>query len=203
MLIIFLVGIIIGFVVAAPVGPVGLLCVRKTLEYGLTGALAVGLGTALADALYASIAAFGLAAISEYLLAHIVYCKILGAILLLALAIKEYTSKAQVVESVQISQKSLLQLIITTFVLTCFNPIAIMSFIGIFAMLSDRLLNISNPIVMIVGVFIGSILWYLFLGKIIHHTQHLLPDRFIFSIRKISAIIFALFASFSILSLLF
>ncbi|HLF67016.1 MAG TPA: LysE family transporter, partial [Gammaproteobacteria bacterium] len=107
----FLIGCIIGLAVAAPIGPVGLLCVRKTLEFGLIGTLAVGLGTALADALYAGIAAFGLATLSEIIIKQVVYFKVLGGILLFILAIKEYCSKRVVVESIKVTKTGFLTLI--------------------------------------------------------------------------------------------
>jgi putative LysE/RhtB family amino acid efflux pump len=198
---IILTGIFIGLAVAAPIGPVGLLCVRKTLEFGLKGTLAVGLGTAIADALYAGIAAFGLAALSEFLISQSVYFKVLGGTLLFILAIKEYYSKNIIIDNVKITKKGLLSLMITTFLLTLCNPIGIASFIAIFAMLGENLLSMGNAALMIFGVFIGSPTWFLILGKITHHTKHLLPESFIASIRKISAIILAAFGVFAFLSL--
>ncbi len=201
MIIIFLTGCIIGLAVAAPIGPVGLLCVRKTLEHGLMGTLAVGLGTAVADALYAGIAAFGLAAVSEFLLKQVVYFKVVGGLLLFGLAIKEYRSKRIVVESIKVTKKSFLSLIVMTFLLTLCNPIGIVSFIGIFAMLGERLLSMDNATLMIIGVFVGSVSWSLILGKIVEHTKHLLPERFILSIRKISAVILGAFGAWAFLSI--
>jgi putative LysE/RhtB family amino acid efflux pump len=199
-MIIFFIGMLIGLVVAAPIGPVGLLCVRKTLEFGFKGTLAVGLGTSLADAIYAGIALYGLTAVSEFMLTHIVYFKVLGGILLLGLAVKEFYSKNRAVESVKITSKGIIGIIAITFILTCFNPIGIASFIGIFAMLGETLLSMNNAWLLIVGVFAGSMGWYLMVGKIVHRSQHLLPDRFILSVRKVSAVILAAFALWAFLS---
>jgi putative LysE/RhtB family amino acid efflux pump len=200
MIITFLTGILIGIAVAAPIGPIGLLCVRKTLEFGFVGTVAVGLGTAMADALYAGIVAFGLAAFSGFLLGQVVYFKIFGGILLFALAAKEYCSKSPVVESVQITKKSWLAVVASTFLLTLCNPIGIVSFVGIFALLGDNLLSMDDAALMVLGVFTGSMVWFLTLGRIIHHTKHLLPEKFIASIRKISALILAGFGTWAFLS---
>ena len=112
-------------------GPVGVLCIRKTLEFGLKGTLAVGIGTALADALYAGIAAFRLwQIVSEFILKHVVYLKLLGGILLFGLAIKEFFSTTTMVESVELTTKNYLSLMLSTFFVTCSNPIGIVSFIA-------------------------------------------------------------------------
>jgi putative LysE/RhtB family amino acid efflux pump len=201
MIIIFLTGILIGLAVAAPIGPVGLLCMRKTLEFGLMGTVAVAVGTALADAIYASIAAFGLTAVSELLLKQATYFKIVGGLLLFGLALKEYYSKNPIIENAKVSKKSFFSLIMTTFFLTLCNPIGIVSFIALFAMLGENLLSMNNASLMVLGVFVGSVAWFLILGRVISRTQHLLPEHFVRSVRKISAIILAAFGAFAFLSL--
>lgn len=190
-----------GLAVAAPIGPVGLLCMRKTLEFGLMGTVAVAVGTALADAIYASIAAFGLVAVSELLLEQATYFKIVGGLLLFGLALKEYYSKNPIIENAKVSKKSFFSLIIATFFLTLCNPIGIVSFIALFAMLGENLLSMNNASLMVLGVFIGSVAWFLILGRVISRAQHLLPENFVRSIRKISAIILAAFGAFAFLSL--
>jgi len=200
--ILFLIGILIGLVIAAPMGPVGVLCARKTLEYGIAGTLAVGIGTALADAIYAGLTVFGLATISEFVLKHAVYIKLIGGTLLFILAIKEYYSKTPIKDTIKITPKGCLAISATTFLITLLNPIGIISFIAIFAMLGDQLLHNQHAIYVVIGVFVGSLSWFIILGRIIHYTRHLVPDYIILSIRKISALFFAIFGAWAFLSLL-
>lgn len=199
----FLLGILIGLVIAAPMGPVGVLCTRKTLEYGVAGTLAVGIGTALADAIYASLTAFGIASISEFILKHTVYIKLIGGTLLFSFAIKEYYSTSPIKNTIKITTKGYLALTGTSFLITLLNPMGIVSFIALFAMLGDQLLHYHHAIWVVIGVFVGSLSWFLILGRIIHHTQHLIPERIIVSIRKISALFFALFGAWAFVSLIF
>lgn len=201
MLTIFI-GFLVGLAIAAPTGPVGVLCIRKTLTYGLTGTLAVGLGTALVDAIYAAIAAFGLASVSTFLLAQVVYFKVFGGILLFGLAFKEYYAKDIILKEQEVTTKGFFNLILTSFLLTFANPMGLISFIGIFAMLGHQLVSIDHAALMVLGVFLGSMGWFLILGRITQHAQHLLPENVIYSIRKVSAIILAAFGAWAFLSLL-
>ncbi len=200
---IYLIGILIGIAIAAPMGPVGILCIRKTLEFGLVGTLAVGLGTALVDALYAGIAAYGLSTVSEFVLKHFVYFKVLGGVLLFGLALKEYFSKSIIMEHVAVTKEGVIGLFSSAFFITLLNPIGIASFLGLFAMLGNTLLSMNNAAFIVMGVFTGSLSWFLILGKIISRTQHLLPEKLIHSLRKISAFIFAAFGTWAIISLAF
>ncbi|MFA6036537.1 MAG: LysE family transporter [Legionellales bacterium] len=201
-MIILLTGILIGFIVAAPMGPVGVLCIRKTLEFGLMGTLAVAVGTALSDAFYAGVAALGLAAASELLLEQDFYLKIIGGTLLFALAFKEYFSKNKLQEHIAVTKAGWFGLMITTFFLTLVNPMGVVSFIAIFAMFGEQLESTQSVTLMVSGVFIGSVAWFLLLGKLVAHTQHLLPEKLISSMRKISAFLFASFGAWAFLSLL-
>jgi putative LysE/RhtB family amino acid efflux pump len=194
-MIVFLTGILVGLAVAAPIGPVALLCMRKTLEFG------IALGSALADVTYASIAAFGLATFSEFLIAKAVYFKLFGGILLISLALKEYFSKNKMVKQVNVTATGSLSLTLTAFFLVLSNPMGIVSFIAIFAMLGDQLLTTHDAIWMVLGVFIGSFSWFFFLGKMIRRAEHLLPENFMVASRKISAVILAIFGLFALLSL--
>lgn len=198
-MIIFLTGILVGFVVAAPMGPVGVLCIRKTLEFGFMGTLAVALGTACADAFYAGIAALGLSVVSE-LLEQDIYFKLIGGCLLFALAFKEYFSKTKVIENVHVTKAGWLGLLATTFFLTLLNPIGVVSFLAIFAMFGEQLDALNHAGLMVAGVFIGSNIWFLLLGKIVRHTKHLLPEKIISSMRKLSAFLFAAFGAWAFIS---
>ncbi|MBP9764017.1 MAG: LysE family transporter [Gammaproteobacteria bacterium] len=104
----------IGIAIAAPVGPIGMLCIRKTLELGLVGALAVGLGAAIADSVYGVIAVTGLTALSHFFLEKTVAIKIVGGLFLGYLAYKEIKSETTS-KTASAKSHSVLKLIVEIF----------------------------------------------------------------------------------------
>lgn len=190
---------LIGIAVAAPVGPIGTLCIRKTLELGFMGAVAVGLGAALADGAYGLVAALGLTAISHFLLQKIVIIKVVGGLFLLYLAYAEIKSKTNNSGTVLDINKNLARLTLGVFFLTITNPMTILSFIGIFASIgSGGATTTTETLVMVVGIFLGSMTWWIILGSIIVKIKHKLPESALQGIRYLSALILAGFGLFAI-----
>ena len=191
---------LIGLAIAAPVGPIGILCIRRTLEHGLRGALAVGLGAALADSVYGGIAATGLTAVSHFLLGQVVFIRVLGGCFLLYLAYKESRSKPTKKEAGVKKNKGALTL--QVFFLTLTNPMTILSFIGIFASIGGGAATSLGALIMVLGVFLGSMTWWVILGSFIVKVKHKLPEVWIQRIRYLSVIILAGFGVVAILSAL-
>lgn len=160
----FLKGVLAGLLIAAPVGPVGVLCVHRTLSWGRLHGLLSGLGAAVADALFAVVAAYGLSFVSEFLLTHQKWLRLGGGILLLALGIKHLLSKPPAPD-VKEPRRSLLGDMASAFVLTITNPITIISFLGVFAALGVTAETMrEDPNALVAGVFAGSALWWLMLS---------------------------------------
>lgn len=195
----FLKAWVIGIAVAASVGPIGMLCIRKTLELGLRGAIAVGMGAALADSAYGLVAATGLTVVSLFLLEKAVLIQMIGGGLLLVLAYKELTTPSATEINIKKS-KGLGSLTFTVFFLTLANPLTILSFIGIFASISGGPIGVIEALLMVVGVFLGSMTWWLFLGAVILKIKHKLPAAWLNSIRYLSALILAGFGIVSLSS---
>jgi threonine/homoserine/homoserine lactone efflux protein len=154
-------GFVIGFSIAAPVGPIGILCIRRTLAQGRVSGLISGLGAALADAVYGGIAGFGLTIITGFLIDHQMWLRIIGGGFLLFLGIKIFYSKRVAEVSVG-GDHNLWAEFISTFSLTITNPMTILSFVAIFAGLGvgtvgDDYLSVS---LFIFGVFAGSMSWW-------------------------------------------
>jgi len=190
---------LIGIAVAAPVGPIGTLCIRKTLELGFMGAIAVGLGAALADGVYGLIAALGLTAISHFLLQKIVIIKVVGGLFLLYLAYAEIKSKTNNSGTTLDKNKNLARLTFGVFFLTITNPMTILSFIGIFASIgSGGATTTAETLAMVIGIFLGSMTWWVILGSIIVKIKHKLPESALQGIRYLSALILAGFGLFAI-----
>ena len=162
---IFLKGIIIGFSMAVPVGPIGIMCIRKTLTDGRLRGLMIGLGAATADLLYGCIAAFGLTVISNVIATERTWIRLVGGSFLLFLGVR--TFRAHPVDpKVPVNSSGMLRSYLYTVFLTLTNPTTIFALIAVFAALGlgDEL-NIVSASTLVIGVFMGSGLWFLFLSS--------------------------------------
>jgi len=128
----FLKGIFIGFAMAVPVGPIGILCIRKTLTEGRLRGLIIGLGAATADLLYGSVAAFGLTIISDTLVSQRIWIRLVGGALLFFLGIKIFRALPTDTK-IRTNNGGILSSYLTTVFLTLTNPLTIFSFLAVFA----------------------------------------------------------------------
>lgn len=179
---------VVGMAIAAPVGPIGMLCIRKTLELGFLGTIAVGLGAALADSIFGFIAALGVTAISHFLLEKVGVIKVIGGMFLFYLAYKEVHSEPMT-SKISSQLKPLSKLIAEIFVLTLTNPMTILCFIGIFSTIGGGGSSIVELSTIVVGVFLGSMTWWLVLGAIVIKIKHKLPKIWMNRVRYIAAVI--------------
>lgn len=161
----FLKGIVIGFAIAAPVGPIAVLCAQRTLVEGRPIGLASGLGAATADAVYGAIAAFGLAAISGLLLSHQLWLRIGGGIVLCLLGLNTFFARG-LKQVGRTDVNSLAAAYGTTFLLTLTNPMTILALVAIFAGLELAAVvgDEVTAVVLVLGVFLGSSLWWTILS---------------------------------------
>jgi len=169
----FLKGIAIGFVMAIPIGPIGIMCIRKTLTEGRLSGLIIGLGAATADLFYGCVAVFGLTIISDTLNNQRIWIRIVGSALLFFLGIKTFRAQPKD-PKLKISGSGRLRSYFTVVVLTLTNPLTIFAFIAVFAAfgLGDGL-SFFSAVVLVAGVFIGSCLWFFLLtsGTIIFRKK--------------------------------
>lgn len=165
MLAFLLKGLLIGFSIAAPVGPIGVLCIRRTLADGRMAGLVSGLGAATADALYGSIAGFGLTLISAFLLDQQSWIRLVGGAFLCYLGLKTFMSRPAD-QPVNFRGGNLFSAYISTFFLTLTNPLTILSFAAIFAGLGLGAAkgDFASAGALVAGVFLGSATWWLFLS---------------------------------------
>ena len=161
----FLRGLVIGFSIAAPVGPIGVLCIRRTLAEGRLYGLASGLGAATADALYGAVAGFGLTIVRDVLTGQQGWLRLIGGAFLLYLGVRTFLAKpAQ--ESARAQGRGLFGAYASTFVLTLTNPMTILAFAAIFAGLglADSGGDFPAAAMLVLGVFGGSAAWWLTLS---------------------------------------
>jgi len=161
----FLKGLIIGFVIAAPVGPIGVLCARRTLIFGRRAGFFSGMGAATADSIYGFVAAFGLTLVSDFLAGHNVFLRLVGGSLLCFLGVKALVADTSLKRDLPKTFTRFAGMYSSTFVLTLTNPMTIFSFAAVFAGvgLAGAKGSIFSAAVLILGVFLGSALWWLFL----------------------------------------
>jgi threonine/homoserine/homoserine lactone efflux protein len=156
----FLRGLLLGFSIAAPVGPIGLLCIERTIAHGRRSGLMTGLGAATSDGLYGAVAAFGLTAISGFLIGQQVWLRLIGGIFLVYLGAKTFLSKAAE-KAACLHHRSLFVDYASTVFLTITNPVTILSCAAVFAGLGlADAGGHGSAVLMVTGVVLGSALWW-------------------------------------------
>jgi len=158
-------GLLIGFSIAAPVGPIGILCIQRTLTAGRTSGLTTGLGAASADAVYGCIAGFGLTWISQFLLTQKTWLQLGGGVFLAYLGLKAWMARPGS-DSQTAASAGFLRAYLSTFFLTLTNPMTILSFMAVFAGLGIAAAagNYRDAGMLVLGVFCGSACWWLLLS---------------------------------------
>lgn len=162
-------GLFIGFAIAAPVGPIGILCIRRTLANGRLVGFFSGLGAASADMSYGAVAAFGLTVIQNLLIGAQFWLRLLGGLFLIYLGLRTFFAKPLDNKITERSGHGLFQSYLSTLGLTLTNPSTIISFTLIFAALrlGDTYGNNLSAILLVLGVFLGSSAWWLTLSLLV------------------------------------
>jgi threonine/homoserine/homoserine lactone efflux protein len=158
-------GVTIGFAIAAPVGPIGVLCIRRTLAEGRAMGFVSGLGAASADTIYGLVAVFGLTAASGALAGASWWGRLLGGIFLCYLGVRTLRS-APAERPAAAGARGLLGAYISTFALTITNPATILSFAAVFAGMgaASGAADYGEALLLVLGVSCGSALWWLLLS---------------------------------------
>lgn len=190
-------GLILGFSVAAPVGPIGVLCINRTLNKGYLSGLLTRLGTATADLVYGLVAGLGILVVSVFLTGQKQWLQIVGLVFLVYLGVKTLLNKSGNAEVKKPENGGLLMDYLSTFFLTITNPLTIVFFLAVFSGLG--LSNSGNEKAMalplVVGVFAGSGAWWLFLSALTFGLKRKVNDRVQQWINIASGVIILVFAS--------
>ena len=171
---------LIGFSIAAPVGPIGVLCIRRALRYGRMTGLVSGLGAATADAIYGAVAAFGLTLLSGLLLRAELGFQLIGGAFLLYLGISTFRSKLTPFTPEDNTSPERLPLWVaysSTLALTLTNPASVLAFLAIFGTLNVAS-GAGDALWVVIGVFTGSALWWLILSLGVGALAARLGSRF-------------------------
>lgn len=199
----FVKGLLLGLAIAAPLGPIGALCINRTLERGFAAGVAGGLGTALADAVYAALAAFGFAAFSDVLGMIDTPLRLTGGAFMLWFGWRSMAPKPPRTAA-KVSARDMFGTTAATFFLTITNPLTILSFAAIFAGLGLASgTGTVGAIVVVSGVFLGSMLWWCILSGGVAMARHRLPDAFAVWVSRLSGVVLIAFGLWSLSTTVF
>jgi len=195
-------GLIMGFSIAAPVGPIGVLCIRRTLAEGQRAGLFTGLGAATAVAIYGCIADFGLFFISSILIAQEIWLRLAGGLFLCYLGVRTFTAIPAEHFS-KVKRYDLIGAYVSTFVLTLTNPMTVISFVAIFAGLGvpSGGGNYASASLLVLGVFFGSVLWWAVLSSTVSLFRRRFDASWLRWVNRISGLVIFGFGLVALLSL--
>jgi threonine/homoserine/homoserine lactone efflux protein len=197
-------GAVLGFSIAAPVGPIGVLCIRRTLAEGRRAGLATGLGAAAADGVYGAIAALGLTWITSLLVDQQKWIRGLGGAFLLWLGVTTFLARpAQ--RAAEAGAGGLATAFATTFALTLTNPMTILSFVAVFAGLglgAGASASMSAALALVLGVVLGSAAWWLLLSAGVDRLRSRFDEGGLRWVNRVSGAVITTFALLAFASLI-
>jgi threonine/homoserine/homoserine lactone efflux protein len=198
----FLRGLVIGFSIAAPVGPIGVLVIRRTLAEGRLAGLVTGLGAATADALYGCVAAFGLTFVTSLLVGQQLWVRLIGGLFLCYLGVRAFLA-VSIDRAAAVAGSSLLGAYGATLLLTLTNPMTILSFAAVFAGLGLAAVSgdYAAASLLVLGVFAGSALWWLLLSGGVGLLRLQLTPGALRWINRVSGAILVVFGVLALVSL--
>ncbi|MBF8263900.1 MAG: putative threonine efflux protein [Parachlamydiales bacterium] len=198
----FLKGFVLGFAIAAPVGPIGILCIRKTLQFGKLSGISSGLGAAAADTLFGSLAAFGMTFLSDQIMTYGSWLKLVGSFFLLFLSYRSFCAHPREPND-RLHKMSYLKDFIGTFFLTLTNPLTILCYLAVFAAigLTDIIGVPLSGVFLVSGVFIGASFWWLILIEGVGLFRHKLDNHTMTWINRIAGIVIGAFGIWSLTTL--
>ena len=200
---IFIKGVLIGLLVSAPLGPIGVLCIQRTLNRGYMSGFVSGLGAASADIIFAVIAGFGLTIIINFIQERQIYFQILGGVFVLYIGLRIFnTNPVKQLRLQRLNKTRLSQDFASVFLLTLSNPMAIFLFIAIMAAIkvANDTLSIFEILTMTAGIAGGAILWWFILASIANRFRKRIRLRSIWWMNKITGSVVVLFGIVVLLS---
>jgi threonine/homoserine/homoserine lactone efflux protein len=216
------VGLVIGVLIAAPVGPVNIICIQRTLERGFWGGVAAGIGAVLADGLIATVAAYGVSAISGFMRDHQLKIELIGGVILAIFGIKIFGQEPKIVATATTSLARMRQLVALlpsflrptlrfkiwrlvphlsivpqTFFLTITNPGAILGLFALFGSGASMVGGIDTTLqamTLVLSIMTGSIIWWAGLSRLISRVRHKLNERRLKRMNQASGLVLIFFA---------
>ena len=177
-------GVVIGLFVAVPIGPVNLICIRRTLAFGPLNGFASGLGAAVGDTVFAIVTGFGLTAIAQWIEGYRTYIELIGSGMLIYFGIHTFLAKVEArlpdsLASKERGRSTLVRAMASTFALTITNPATLLGFAALFAGLGGIAGGHPSFIAasfVVIGVGVGSALWWFALTTFVGLFHHSIKD---------------------------
>ncbi len=185
-------GVFIGFMVSAPLGPIAVLCIQRTLNKGRISGFVSGLGAVTADTIFALIAGLGISIIIAFIEEKIFYFQIIGGIIILYLGIHIfYSNPVKQIRMQRMNKNKLSHDFLSVFFLTISNPIAIFFFLAMFTgvNLTSGRMNFINLIFMVSGVTLGAVFWWFLLSSFVNIFRHRFRLKNIWWMNKVAGIV--------------
>jgi threonine/homoserine/homoserine lactone efflux protein len=192
----FVRGLLIGLSVAATIGPMSILCIQRTMSKGFFYGLISGLGIATADGLYGCVAGFGLTIVAAFLVQQQTWVHVVGGLFLLYLGLRTLLSKPSERAAQATLATNFAGAYVTTLLLTLTNPLTILSFAAIFAGLgvgSGGQNNSMSALLVVSGVFLGSMLWWCLLTGGVSLLRTRFTPRWLLWMNRISGCVITIF----------
>ena len=187
-------GLAAGLIIAAPVGPVNVLCIQRSLQKGWRAGILSGLGAAFADTLYGGIAGFGITLVIAFLIREEFWFRLIGGIVLMGIGIIYYFRPAKKLEDPKDDDSSTHSDIVSTFLLAATNPTTVLSFLVVLATLG---LGDQRPLwqtsLLVGGIFLGSMTWWIILASSANMMRDKVTDRSMVWLNRIGGIAIGLF----------
>lgn len=190
----FIKGLIFGFSIAAPVGPIGILCIRRSLSGGWAAGLLTGMGAATADAIYGFVAAFGLSGIAGFLVGRRAWIQLLGGLFLCWLGLRLFVAPTDA-DPAAARSGSVTRGYLSALLLTLTNPMTILSFAGVFAGMGLGSVGSGRLAAawLVGGVFSGSMAWWVILASAASRFNHHLHGQGMRRINRLSGAVLTVF----------
>lgn len=198
-------GLLLGFAVAVPVGPIGLLCMDRSLRFGKTCGFFTGLGAGVADTMYGAIAAFGISSVLDMIMGYETQLRVFGGIVLIIVSVKMYLTPPPDLHKVRCptEKRPIFKMFWESFILTLSNPMTILGFMAVYAGLGIKAVGINQILIVLLGVFLGSCLWWMSLSIGTGLLKQKLSQSFLTKFSQGAAIVVGLFGLAALVRSLF
>jgi len=187
-------GLIVGFILPIPIGPVGILCIRRTMAYGRIHGFLTGLSAAISDMTYSAVAAFGITFVSNFIAGHQEAIHLFGGVVLLAVGLHTFRPRL-INEAVAKKVTAPVITFISTFLVTFTNPMAVVGYAVVFAGIgvNDLVHNRIAAALLVAGVFLGSLAWFTLLTFLSRALRVKITGRGLDLVNKVAGTFLMLF----------
>ena len=183
-------GIIVGLMIAMPVGPVNILCIHRTIEGGWKSGVISGLGAAVADMFYGAVAGFSITLVVQFLVREQFWIRFFGGILLVIVGIWYFFKRPESLDAQTQDRASAYSDLRSTFLLTLTNPTTVLSFLAILAALGiGHQRQWWLTVFLVGGIFCGSMLWWIVLGSIVNLFRDRFNDRSLLLMNRLAGLL--------------